>query len=73
MVRPAQGGEGGEPVRAERLGELPPGNLILAVVRNIDKCQVPVIVRYGIGAAAEPQQRQAPPAPVQPLRPRIYQ
>ena len=59
--------------QARRLGELPDGNLILAVERMVDECRKPVIVRYGIGGAAEPQQRQAPAVPVQPLRPRIYQ
>ena len=58
---------------SRRLGELPDGNLILAVERQVDGCRKPVIVRYGIGGAAEPQQRQAPVVPVQPLGPRIYQ
>ncbi len=34
---------------SKRLGELPPGNLVLAVVRGINGCPQPVIVRYGIG------------------------
>ncbi len=34
---------------AKRLHELPPASLILAVVRNVDGCQEPVIVRYGYG------------------------
>jgi hypothetical protein len=36
---------------ARRLGELPPGNLELAVVREEGGCITPVIVRYGIGGA----------------------
>lgn len=58
---------------SRRLGELPDGNLILAVERQVDGCRKPVIVRYGIGGAADPQHRQAPVVPTQPLRPRIYQ
>lgn len=34
---------------SRRLGELPPGDLILAVVRNVDGCQEPVIVRQNYG------------------------
>ncbi len=43
-----------EKVKAEakRLHELPPGNLILAVVRDVDGCQNPVIVRHGYGFGA---------------------
>ena len=54
-----------EKVAARRLGELPPGNLILSVVRDIAGCQRPVIVRYGIGAGGTEQPR----APSQPPRP----
>jgi hypothetical protein len=42
------------PALVHRLGELPPGNLTLTVMREVDGCIEPVIVRYGIGAAAEP-------------------
>ncbi len=42
----------GDAPAARRLGELPPGNLELAVLREVDGCREPVIVRYGIGAAA---------------------
>ena len=35
-----------------KLGELPPGKLYLSVDRNVAGCRQPVIVRYGIGAAA---------------------
>ncbi|HEX8442953.1 MAG TPA: hypothetical protein VF631_04825 [Allosphingosinicella sp.] len=38
-----------------RLGELPPGDLHLAVMREVDGCQEPVIVRQDIGGLrAEP-------------------
>ena len=38
--------------RAEikRLGELPPGAMVLTVVRKVEGCARPVVVRYGIGA-----------------------
>ena len=35
--------------RAQRLGELPPADHILTVLRREDGCERPVIVRYGIG------------------------
>ena len=35
-----------EAVRPRKLTELPPGNLQLAVHREVDGCPVPVIVRY---------------------------
>jgi len=35
--------------RAERLGELPPADLILTVLRRENGCERPVIVRYSIG------------------------
>ncbi len=40
-----------------RLGELPAGNLHLAVTREIEGCQEPVIVRQSIGALAAPGPR----------------
>ena len=42
------------PVRPRTLGELPPGSLELAVYRQIDGCQTPVIVRQNIGAVSGP-------------------
>ena len=41
-VRPLKRGESARP---ERLGELPPGELIYAVWRKVDGCVEPVIVR----------------------------
>ena len=32
-----------------KLGELPPANAYKAVYRKIGDCEVPVIVRYGVG------------------------
>ena len=46
-----------EAPRASKLAELPPGDLLLTVVREEDGCQKPVIVRYGIGANSAPQRR----------------
>jgi hypothetical protein len=40
----------GDAGQARRLGELPPGNHILAVLRKENGCAKPVIVRSGIGA-----------------------
>ena len=42
QVRPLKQGESARP---ERLGELPPGELIYAVWRSVDGCAKPVIVR----------------------------
>ena len=53
-----------ETPRSEKLGELPPGDLVLTVVREENGCQKPVIVRYGIGSNQAPAQR-----PRRPLRP----
>jgi hypothetical protein len=36
-----------------RLDQLPPANEQLTVLRSVDGCQKPVIVRYGIGGAAK--------------------
>jgi hypothetical protein len=56
--------------KASRLGELPPGDLILSVLRGSDGCFKPVIVRQGFGAAGgEPQ--SAPPRVEPPRRPRL--
>ena len=41
--------------RYNRLGDLPPGDLQLAVVREVDGCQEPVIVRQGYGALSAPE------------------
>ena len=43
-----------------RLGELPPAQLVLTVFREVDGCSEPVIVRhgYGLGAPATDPQAQ---------------
>ena len=43
----------GKPVRPQKLGELPAGDLYLAVDRRIGRCPAPIIVRYNIGAEPE--------------------
>jgi hypothetical protein len=44
--------------RPRRLIDLPPGRLELAVQREVDGCVIPVVLREGIGAAAEDQRRR---------------
>ena len=44
----------GETPRSNKLGELPPGNMVLTVVREVDGCAAPVIVRYGMNAGDAP-------------------
>jgi hypothetical protein len=53
------------PKRAEsrKLGELPPGDVILSVYNQVEGCMEPVIVRYGDGRAP------APAGPAEPVRP----
>jgi len=59
-----------EAPRSEKLGELPPGDLVLAVLRGSKGCYIPVIVRRGYGG---PEFNQNPrgeaPEPVR-IRPR---
>ena len=66
MVHPAD-----SPPKAElkRLDELPPANMVLAVVREVDGCIDPVIVRYGIGAGSD---LSAPPVADSPVRPKRW-
>ena len=46
--------------KAERLGDLPPGSLILSVVRNVDGCQELVIASQGIGSTLQNDRAPAP-------------
>ena len=46
--------------KAERLGDLPPGSLILSVVRNVDGCQELVIASQGIGSTLQSERTRAP-------------
>lgn len=45
------------PTGVEKLGELPPGDLLLAVLRGRKGCYIPVVVRKGYGA---PEFNQSP-------------
>ena len=38
-----------KPPTLQRLGDLPPANAYAAVYRLIRGCEVPVVVRYGVG------------------------
>ena len=56
---------------ARSLGELPPGNVVLTVMRGTGNCYRPVIVRRGVGAAGE-QAGTPVPLPVErPQKPRM--
>ena len=46
--------------RFRRLGDLPPANAVLTVLRTEDGCSTPVIVRYGIGARDSRAQGEPP-------------
>jgi hypothetical protein len=48
--------------KSRKLGELPPGDLILSVYNHVGGCMEPVIVRYGDGRAPAP----ASPEPLRP-------
>ena len=39
----------GKSVAPRKLNELPPANVYSTVYRRVDGCEVPVIVRYGVG------------------------
>ena len=56
-----------KPAQSRKLGELPPGDLILSVYNQVEGCMEPVIVRYGDGRGPAP----AAPEPVRP-RARIF-
>lgn len=44
--------ERGKSAQTSKLGELPPGDLLLAVLRGSKGCYIPVVVRKGYGAPA---------------------
>ena len=50
LVERDKGGKG----KFNRLGELPPAQLMLTVYREVDGCSEPVIVRHGYGLGAPP-------------------
>jgi|GEM_PF-4294852 len=54
---------------AKRLDQLPSANLLLAVVRRMERCDEPVVVRYGYGAGFEaPSTGNAEPPTMPPAR-----
>ena len=60
-----------EAPRADKLGELPPGNLLLSVLRGTKGCYVPVIVRKGYGGPdfnQGPEGGMSEPVKVRPRR-----
>lgn len=57
--------------KASKLGELPPGDLVLAVLRGTKGCYIPVVVRKGYGAPEfnqSPQSRSPEPSTILPRR-----
>lgn len=48
-VRPVRPVRSPETAKARRLGELPPGDLILTVLNRVGDCIEPVTVRQGFG------------------------
>ena len=58
--------EGSGTVRAQRLIDLPPGNLDLAVVRSIDRCPEPVTIRENFGGIGGPRAVKRPEPPARP-------
>ena len=56
-----------KPALSQKLGELPPGDLLLSVYNHVDGSMEPVIVRYGDGRAPAP----ASPEPQRP-RARVW-
>jgi hypothetical protein len=39
----------GEPLKPRKLTELPPANAFAAVYRHIGRCEIPLVVKYGVG------------------------
>ena len=50
-------GDPSRTVRPRTLDELPPGRLELTVLREVDGCPIPVVLREGLGAAPAPERR----------------
>ena len=38
-----------KPLKPQKLGDLPPANAYKAVYRLVGGCEVPVVVKYGVG------------------------
>jgi hypothetical protein len=39
----------GAPLKPQKLGELPPANVYAAVFRHDGRCEIPVVIKYGVG------------------------
>lgn len=39
----------GEPLQPRRLAELPPANAYATVLHHDGRCEIPVVIRYGVG------------------------
>jgi hypothetical protein len=48
-VAPRWADRKGEPLRPRKLTELPPANLYAAVYHHVGLCEVPIVVKYGVG------------------------
>lgn len=49
--------EGRHSAKVRRLDQLPPGSLELTVLREIDRCPIPAVLREGIGGNPADQDR----------------
>jgi hypothetical protein len=38
-----------KPLKPQKLGDLPPANAYSAVYRRVRGCEVPIVVKYGVG------------------------
>ena len=43
----------GGPIKPHKLSELPPANVYSAVFRRIGGCEVPLVVKYGVGSRSQ--------------------
>jgi hypothetical protein len=59
----------GDRLGPQKLIELPPADLHLTVLRQVDGCNEPVIARYNIGSGPVPLPRADSPRAPRPLRP----
>jgi hypothetical protein len=39
----------GEPLKPQKLTELPDANMYVAVYRHVGRCEVPIVVKFGVG------------------------
>ena len=41
--------QSGKALKPQKLADLPPANAYLAVLRRVRGCEVPIVVKYGVG------------------------